>query len=425
MLVGWHRPGEISGSRQRTIHQFFHRGVGRHPQGRNAVEQPRLARLDATVGGEAPLRNVTYRFWYLTFHSRSSRGDPPLKDRLTGSSARRGCGMSLTMAWLVRADYDVVGTSLMMKWCYTRDSAFLIVAATHGLCARRPVLKRGVAAGRSAQRGTSGAATGGGGPQAPPTRNYSRAGTIYDWRATKLMMRTNSLRALVFDVFGTCVDWRGSVIRDLMAVGRAKTVTADWAAMADEWRREGYIRGIARIRAGETPYVSSDVLFRRKLDELLPKYGVAGLSEPEIADLSNAWRRLDPWPDTVDGLQRLKAGLVISPLSNGSFATLTSMAKRAALPWDCIITTELRQTFKPEREAYLLAPTLLDLQPDQVMLVAAHDSDLRGAQAAGLHTALVPRPLEWGPRAEPLPPPDPSFDHVATDFVDLARQLGL
>jgi len=233
-----------------------------------------------------------------------------------------------------------------------------------------------------------------------------------------------SVRALVFDVFGTCVDWRGSVIRELEAVGRARGIGADWAAMADEWRLEGYIRGIARIRAGETPYVGSDVLFSRKLDELLPKFGVSGLNDHEVQELARAWRRLDPWPDTVAGLQRLKTRFFISPLSNGSFPTLTSMAKRGGMPWDCIITTELRQTFKPAREAYLLAAELLDLQPDQVMLVAAHDSDLRGAQAAGLHTALVPRPREWGPNAPPLPAPDPSFDYVASDFLDLASQLG-
>ena len=230
--------------------------------------------------------------------------------------------------------------------------------------------------------------------------------------------------ALVFDVFGTCTDWRGSVIREIDAAARAKGLTVDSAAMADEWRREGYIRGIARIRAGETPYVSSDDLFRSKLDELLPKYGLNGLSEDEKVDLARAWRRLDPWPDTVPGLQQLKRKFTISTLSNGSFATLTTMAKRAAMPWDCIITTELRRTFKPEREAYLLAATLLDLQADQVMLVAAHESDLKGAQAAGLHTALIPRPGEWGPNAPPLPPPDPSFDYVATDFLNLASQLG-
>ena len=239
-------------------------------------------------------------------------------------------------------------------------------------------------------------------------------------------MLSDSIRALVFDVFGTCVDWRGSVIRACEAVGRAKGLSnIDWPALADEWRRDGYIRGIARIRKGETPFVSSDVLFRRKLDELLPKYGVHGLSEAEVDDLAKAWRRLDPWPDTVPGLEKLKSRFVISPLSNGSFATLTEMGKRADMPWDCIISTELRQTFKPEREAYLLSATLLDLQPDQVMLVAAHESDLKGARAAGLHTALVPRPREWGPEADPLPPPDPSFDYVATDFGDLASQLGL
>jgi 2-haloacid dehalogenase len=238
-------------------------------------------------------------------------------------------------------------------------------------------------------------------------------------------MLVDEIRALVFDVFGTCVDWRGSVIRELEAVGRTKGVAADWSAMADEWRREGYIRGLARIRAGELPYMSSDDLFSRKLDELLPKYQVAGLSQPETHELARAWRKLDPWPDTVAGLHRLKTRFFISPLSNGSFPTLTSMAKRAGLPWDCIITTELRQTFKPAREAYLMAAELLDLQPDQVMLVAAHDSDLKAAQAAGLHAALVPRPREWGPDAPPLPAPDPSFDYVANDFLDLAHQLGV
>jgi 2-haloacid dehalogenase len=233
-------------------------------------------------------------------------------------------------------------------------------------------------------------------------------------------MLSESIRALVFDVFGTCVDWRGSVIRELEATGRV----ADWAGLADEWRREGYIRAIARIRAGEIPFVSSDELFRRKLVELLPRYGVTDLSEQGQVELARAWRRLDPWPDTVPGLQRLKTRYVIATLSNGSFPTLTYMAKRAGMPWDCIISTELRQTFKPDPEAYRLAPTLLDLRADQVMLVAAHDNDLKAAQAAGLHTALVPRPLEWGPDAPSPPPPDPSFDYVASDMVDLASQLG-
>jgi 2-haloacid dehalogenase len=235
----------------------------------------------------------------------------------------------------------------------------------------------------------------------------------------------DTIKALVFDVFGTCTDWRGSIIRELEAVGQSTGLTADWPAFADEWRREGYIRGIARIRAGETAYASSDDLFQRKLEELLPKYGVAGLTPAQVVDLAHAWRRLDPWPDTVPGLQRLKQKFVIAPLSNGTFATLTLMAKRAGMPWDCIISTELRQTFKPEREAYLLASTLLELEPDQVMLVAAHESDLKGAQTAGLHTAHIPRPLEWGPNAAPLPPSDPAWDFVAPDFSSLASQLGI
>jgi len=233
-----------------------------------------------------------------------------------------------------------------------------------------------------------------------------------------------TLQALVFDVFGTCVDWRGSVIRELEAVGQAKGLSVDWAAVADEWRRDGYIAGIARIRAGEAPYATSDTLFRRKLDDLVQKFGIRGLSTGELDHLAYAWRRLDPWPDTVPGLQRLKTRYTISPLSNGTFGGLTAMAKRAGLPWDCIISTDLGKTFKPAPEAYRLASTLLDLQPEQVMLVAAHENDLRGARAAGLRTALVPRPKEWGPDAPPLPPPDPSFDYVATDFLDLAAQLG-
>ena len=229
----------------------------------------------------------------------------------------------------------------------------------------------------------------------------------------------DALRALVFDVFGTCTDWRGSVIR----AGQAVRPNADWDTIADQWRRQGYIDGIRRIRSGEMPYVSSDVLFRRQLDELDRAHGLQ-LSPLEADDLAHAWRRLDPWPDVVEGLARLRRRFVIAPLSNGTFATLTLMAKRASLPWDCIISTELRNTFKPAREAYLLAASLLDVQPEQVMLVAAHASDLRGAQAAGLHTALVPRHLEWGPHGQPPEPADPSFDYVAADFLDLATQLG-
>jgi 2-haloacid dehalogenase len=227
------------------------------------------------------------------------------------------------------------------------------------------------------------------------------------------------LRALVFDVFGTCTDWRGSIIR----AGRVLRPDADWATIADEWRREGYIDPIRRIVAGERAYVSSDVLFREMLDVLDARRAL-GLSSAQRDELALAWRRLAAWPDVPEGLSRLRRRFSIAPLSNGTFATLTLMGKSAGLPWDCIISTDLARTFKPHRDAYLLASKLLDVLPEQVMLVAAHADDLRAAQAAGLHTALVHRPLEWGSDAAPPHQADGGFDFTARDFVDLASQLG-
>ena len=232
------------------------------------------------------------------------------------------------------------------------------------------------------------------------------------------------VEALVFDVFGTVVDCRGSVIREGEALGRARGLQVDWVRFADEWRQEGYHGGMERIRRGELPWMNSDALHRLKLDELLQRHSVSGLSEAEIDHFNRVWHRLWPWPDAVPGLTRLKRKLPISPLSNGSFALLTNLARNAALPWDCILSTELARANKPDREAYLLAPTLLDLRPDEVMLVAAHVSDLQAAQRASLRAAYVPRPLEHGPKGPPPAEPDPSFDLVATDFVDLAEKLG-
>jgi len=233
-----------------------------------------------------------------------------------------------------------------------------------------------------------------------------------------------NVRALAFDVFGTVVDWRGSVIRAAEALGRAKGLSVDWPRFADQWRREGYVDAIGRIRRGEEPWADADTLHRRKLDALLPDYGLDGLSEAEVADLSRVWHRLDPWPDSVAGLTRLKRRFVISPLSNGTLALLTNMAKRAGLPWDCVISAELFHHYKPDREAYLGCADLLGVQPDELMLVAAHPGDLKAARAAGLKTAYVDRPLEHGPGREPHHVEAGDFDVVATDFVDLAEQLG-
>jgi 2-haloacid dehalogenase len=232
------------------------------------------------------------------------------------------------------------------------------------------------------------------------------------------------VKALVFDVFGTVVDWRSSVIGEGEALGQAKGLRVDWARFADEWRKDGYHGGIDRIRRGELPWMNVDALHRLKLDELLPKYGITGLGEAELDYFNRVWHRLKPWPDATPGLNRLRGKFIIAPLSNGNFALLTNMAKYAGLPWDCILSAELARKYKPDPEAYQTAATLLGLQYGQVMLVAAHVSDLRGAQSAGLRAAFVPRPLEHGPDGPREPDPDPSFDVVARDFVDLADKLG-
>jgi 2-haloacid dehalogenase len=238
-------------------------------------------------------------------------------------------------------------------------------------------------------------------------------------------MALDQVKALVFDVFGTVVDWRGSVIAEGEALARSKGLQVDWSSFADEWRRQGYHATIAAVLKGELPWVNVDAMMRRKLDELIQKYQLRGLSETETAHFAHVWRRLHPWPDSVAGLSRLKQKFIISPLSNGNFALLTNMGKFAGLPWDCIISTDLFQTYKPDPATYQGAARLLDLQTDEVMLVAAHVRDLRAAQAAGLHAAFVRRPLEWGAGGPQEPDPDPAFDLVASDFLDLAARLGV
>jgi 2-haloacid dehalogenase len=236
-------------------------------------------------------------------------------------------------------------------------------------------------------------------------------------------MLGDDVKALVFDVFGTVVDWRSTVIQEGEALSRAKGLTVDWPRFADEWRLDGYVAGMERIRRGELPWMKVDRLHRRKLDELLETYGVRGLAEAEVAGFNRVWHRLNPWPDAVPGLTRLKERFIISPLSNGDVALLTNMAKARNLPWDCILSSELFRTFKPDPRVYLGAADLLDLPPSSLLMVAAHAGDLRAARSAGLRTAFVPRPLEWGPDGR-TEPPDPTFDLVATDFLDLAAKLG-
>jgi 2-haloacid dehalogenase len=234
----------------------------------------------------------------------------------------------------------------------------------------------------------------------------------------------SAVRALTFDVFGTAVDWRGSLIREGRQLGRAKGLRVDWAAFADAWRG-GYAPAMDRVRRGELPWTTIDVLHRQILDRLLDDFGVQGLTEAEKDDLNRAWHRLKAWPDSARGLRRLRRRYIVATLSNGNVALLTNMAKHAGLPWDCILSAELARHYKPDPEAYLTAAALLGLAPSQVMMVAAHQGDLRAAAALGFRTAFVPRPLEFGPDRTPDLTPDPDFDLIAADFLDLAARLGL
>ena len=232
-----------------------------------------------------------------------------------------------------------------------------------------------------------------------------------------------SPRALAFDVFGTVVDWRSSIIRELEAFGETHGVQQDWPAFADSWRA-GYAPAMERVRRGDLPWTRIDDLHRMILGDLLDSAGIVSVSGKDVDELNRAWHRLDPWPDTVSGLTRLKEKFTITTLSNGNVSLLTNMAKRARLPWDCVISAELFHHYKPDPQAYLGCADLLDVPPDQLMLVAAHPGDLRAARSAGLMTAYVGRPLEFGPAGQAHRIEPDEFDIASTDFIDLAEQLG-
>ena len=232
-----------------------------------------------------------------------------------------------------------------------------------------------------------------------------------------------SPKALVFDVFGTVVDWRTSVAAEVDALAKRKGFTVDGAKFADAWRA-GYAPSMNRVRTGELPWTRLDTLHRMTLDRILAEFSIPGLTEAEKNELNRAWHRLRPWPDSVSGLTRLKKKFIIAPLSNGNIALMTNMARNAGLPWDCVLGAELVRHYKPDREVYQSAADFLDLQPADVMMVAAHLGDLRAAKTVGLKTAFVARPLEYGPAGKPDLKADASVDLSAKDFNDLAAQLG-
>ena len=239
----------------------------------------------------------------------------------------------------------------------------------------------------------------------------------------------SGVKALVFDTFGTVVDWRTSVTQEVASLAARKNIRVDAVTFADAWRA-GYAPAMNRVRTGDVPWTKLDGLHRIILDQLLKDFGLVGqLSEPDIEDLNRAWHRLHPWPDSVGGLQRLKKKFIIAPLSNGNISLMTNLAKFAGLPWDCILGAELARHYKPDPEVYQSAAAFLDLQVNQIMMVAAHLGDLNAAKRVGLRTAFVVRPLEFGPTGQSPDGkadlrPDAAVDLSAKDFNDLAMQLG-
>jgi 2-haloacid dehalogenase len=233
-----------------------------------------------------------------------------------------------------------------------------------------------------------------------------------------------AVKALVFDTFGTVVDWRTSVAQEVEALGKRKGFTVDGAKFADAWRA-GYGPGMNRVRTGDLPWTKLDGLHRMILDKILVDFRISGLSAAETDALNRAWHRLRPWPDAVAGLTRLKKRFIIAPLSNGNISLMTELAKYSKLPWDCILGAELVRHYKPDHEVYQSAADLLDLKLGEVMMVAAHLGDLRAAKDVGLRTAFVVRPLEYGPAGKPDLTAAASVDVSAKDFNDLAGQLGV
>ena len=232
-----------------------------------------------------------------------------------------------------------------------------------------------------------------------------------------------SVKAITFDVFGTVVDWRTSVIGEGRALSERKGFEADWEAFADAWRGK-YDPAMAKVRNGERPWVKLDDLHRESLLELLDEFAISALSDAEIDDFNRTWHRLDAWPDSVEGLTRLKQKYIIATLSNGNIALLVNMAKHAGLPWDAILGAEPARSYKPTPASYLLTAEFLDLPTHQVMLCAAHNKDLVAARSHGYRTAFVRRPTEYGPNQTKDVEAVHDFDVIGESIIEIAEKLG-
>jgi 2-haloacid dehalogenase len=235
--------------------------------------------------------------------------------------------------------------------------------------------------------------------------------------------QTAGTKALVFDVFGTVVDWHGSVAREMRGLAKAKGLRVNAVKFAKAWRA-GYRPAMDRVRIGEAPFEKIDVIHRAILEDVLKQFKITTLTEEEKAHLNLVWHRLKPWPDSVRGLRRLKSKHVVATLSNGNTGLLVDMAKHGGLPWDCIFSSDTFKLFKPDPGMYLGAADRLNLKPEEVMMVAAHKADLRAAAQCGLKTAFVKRPFEHGRASTPDLASEPEFTINADSFLDLADQLG-
>lgn len=240
-------------------------------------------------------------------------------------------------------------------------------------------------------------------------------------------MPLDGVKVLLFDVFGTVVDWRSGIAREAAPfLIRRGAGQVNPEVFADAWR-QGYQPAMEEVRGGKRPFTRLDQLHRENLEKLLPHFGIEPANVPpsELDELNLAWRRLDPWPDAIPGLTRLKTRYIIAPLSNGNIILMTDIAKRAGIPWDAILGAEVVQAYKPTPEAYLRTVDLLMMSPEQVCLVAAHNSDLAAAHACGLRTVFIPRPFEHGPGQQTDLHPTQDWDVIAPDLIALADKLSL
>ena len=231
------------------------------------------------------------------------------------------------------------------------------------------------------------------------------------------------IKALFFDVFGTVVDWRTSIAREAEAILKPRGFAFDWIAFADAWRGE-YQPAMEEVRSGKIPFSKLDVLHRRNLERILPRFKVSGLDEATLGHLNRAWHRLDGWPDATPGLQRLHKTFLLAPVSNGNISLMANLARRNNFPWDAILGAEIAGDYKPKPRVYLAAAEAFDCKPGECMMVAAHSGDLAAAAATGLSTAHVARPNEYGPGTGEAKPTVP-VDIAASSFVELAEKLGV